>query len=279
MPDLDLPPPFFILGAPRSGTTLVSAILDSHSRLAVYTESNYYLLFRRDLHRYGDLGRPANLQRLISDVREVIRIQGSMNVPTSEEFLEALIAPTFEGVLATMLQLHARQHGKPRSGEKTPGRHAYVGEILEKFPQSPVIFAMRDPRDVVLSMREAFATSLEGAAWAWNDSFLSYQKTSGPVHLLRYEEVVGKPAERSAALCALLGEQYEPELLRFFERMRKVSHAVPLQHRRTLEPVDTRCVGRFRQMPRRTSNGSSAPAPRGWRRSAMNSPLANRELG
>lgn len=72
LPDLEFPPPFFIVGASRSGTTLLATILDSHSRIAVYTESHYYPLFRPDLHRYGDLGRPANLRRFVSDVREVM---------------------------------------------------------------------------------------------------------------------------------------------------------------------------------------------------------------
>jgi len=250
MSDSDSPLPFFIVGAPRSGTTLVSAILGSHSRLAVYIESNYYLFFRPHLHRYGDLGRHANLRRLVSDVRQVIGTQWRMDVPTEEEFLDALVAPTFEGVFATMLKLHARQDGKLRCGEKTPRHHAYLGEILEKFPGSPVIFLMRDPRDLVVSIRRAFGTSLKSAVWAWNEAFQSYQRASSSVHLVRYEELVANPDERSAVLCAALGESYEPEILRFFERMRHVSRPIPLQHRRILEPVDTKFVGRFRQLPR-----------------------------
>ena len=42
-----------IMGCPRSGTTLVSQILDAHSRLAIYQETNYYTLFRPDRHLYG----------------------------------------------------------------------------------------------------------------------------------------------------------------------------------------------------------------------------------
>jgi hypothetical protein len=250
MPDLEFPPPFFILGASRSGTTLLSAILDSHSRIAVYIESHYYPFFRPDLHRYGDLGQRDNLRRFVSDVREVMRTKPGMNPPTTQQFLDALVAPTFEGVFATMLQLYARQKGKLKSGEKTPGHHAYLGEILENFPESPVIFVMRDPRDAVPSMRQAFGTSLKRAISEWNDAFESYQRASGSVHLVRYEEFVGKPAEHSAALCALVGEPYEPEILRFYEKMRQVSHTVAHHHRGILGPIDSTLVGRFRQMPR-----------------------------
>ena len=243
-------PPFFILGASRSGTTLLSAILDSHSRIAVYGESHYYPLFRPDLHRYGDLGRPANLRRFVSDVLDVTRLKPRFSAPTTEEFLHALTAPTFEGVFVTLLQLYAEQHGKVRSGEKTPGHHAYLGEILEKFPKSPVIFLMRDPRDAVLSMRESLGMSLNGAINHWNAAAESYQRASDSVHLIRYEQFVEKPEEHSSALCALLGERYEPAILRFHERMRQVSYPIAPIHRRILEPVFTTGVGRFSQMPR-----------------------------
>jgi hypothetical protein len=251
MPDLEFPPPFFIVGASRAGTTLLATILDSHSRIAVYTESHYYPLFRPDLHRYGNLSEPAKLRRFVSDVREVMRTKPDFKVPTIDEFLDALIAPTFEGVLATMLQLYAEQQGKLRSGEKTPVHHAYLGEILENFPQSQVIFLMRDPRDAVLSMREAFGTSLKRSIIEWNDAFESYQRVSSSVHLVRYEEFVKTPAEHCFALCAVLGETYEPDMLRFHERMRQSSRPIAHQHRRLLGPVDPTLVGRFRRLPRR----------------------------
>jgi hypothetical protein len=239
------------VGAPRSGTTLVAAILDSHSRLAVYIESHYYVLFRPIVHRYGDLARSGNLRRFVRDVRDIIRIQDKISVPGEREFFDALVAPTFEGVLATLLKLHARQAGKARAGEKTPGHHPYLGEILERFPGSPVIFMMRDPRDLVMSMRAAFGTSLKGAAWAWNHAFRSYQAARQSVHLLRYEDLVDRPEERAALLCQAVGEPYESGMLRFHERMQSIAYRIRPQHRRILGPVDRKVVNRFRQMPRR----------------------------
>ena len=217
----------------------------------MYGESQYYPLFRSDLHRYGDLGKPNNLRRFVSDVREVMRTNQNIKVPTMKEFLDALVAPTFEGVFATMLELHARQKGKLHSGDKTPGHHAYLREILEKFPQSPVIFSLRDPRDTIISMREALGTSLKGAIAQWNAAFESYQRFSGSVHFVRYEEFVADPTKHCSALCDFVGESYEPEMLRFHERMRQASQPVSHQHRRLLGPVDPKLVGRFSKMPRR----------------------------
>ena len=242
------PPPFFIVGSTRSGATLASRILDSHSRIAVYHESHYYPIFRPDLHRYGDLRRLPNLKRFIEDVREVTRVQGLMDPPTTDELLEILVEPSFEGVLTTLLQLHARKQGKVHCSDKTPGHHAYLAEILEKFPRSPIIFVMRDPRDTVLAIRKKFATSLKGAIQLWNDAFRSYQKVLGKVYLVRYEELAQRPVETVQALCAHLEENYEPQMLRVFERIPSRLARNP-HNRDLLRPVDPTLVGRFRQMP------------------------------
>ena len=105
--------PIFIVGAPRSGTTLVARILHGHSRIANYHETQYYPFLRADLHRHGDLWQLPNMKRFIDDLRELTRELQAVNLPPTNEFTESLIKPAFEGVLATLLQLHARTAGKP----------------------------------------------------------------------------------------------------------------------------------------------------------------------
>lgn len=246
----ELPPPFFIMGCPRSGTTLVSRILDAHSRIAVYHETNYYPLFRPHLPFYGNLSKSSNLNRLITDVLESIRLQGLTTPPQKDEFRKALVAPTFEGVLTTLLHLHARQQGKAQSGEKTPRHFLYLSEILETFPESPVLFLIRDPRDTVLSNVKMFNSSIKDAAQLWNEAFLSYSRASRPVHLVRYEELVEKPGEVAEAMCTFLGEPYEPTMLSFFERIPETWRANPrvMHHPRLFQPVDRSSMGSFLRM-------------------------------
>ena len=239
--------PFFIVGCTRSGTTLVSRILDSHSRLAVYHESHFYHLLRHDLHRYGNLEQSSNLRRFLTDVREVLRRQRKMTVPTEEEFLAALIEPSFAGVLATVLNLYAHQRGKMRGGDKTPGHHSYLHEIIDQRPDTRAIYLLRDPRDTVVAIREKFGTSLKGATALWNAAYVSYTKFSHRIHLVQYEQLVRHPTESVQAICAYLGEDYEPDMMRFFER-------VPNQLKRIkynqdlLTPVTPSHIGRFREM-------------------------------
>ncbi len=243
-------PPFFVLGCSRSGTTLTSRILDSHSKLAVYHESHFYHLLRHDLHRYGDLRQPRNLRRLLKDAREIIQRQKRMEPPTEEALLQALTAPTFAGVLAAILHLYARQQGKFRGGDKTPGHHSYLGEILGGIPGSRAIFIMRDPRDTVAALREKFGFSLKGAAALWNAAFESYTRFRPQVHLVRYEELVRSPSEITAGICSYLGETYEADMLNFFQRI-PPRLANIRYNQDLLGPVDPRHIGRFRgELPR-----------------------------
>lgn len=242
--------PFFIVGCTRSGTTLTSRILDSHTRLAVYHESHFYHLLKTDFHRYGDLKQPGNLRRFVTDVLEVVRRQRKMPVPSENDFLDALIAPTFEGVLATVLHLYACHHGKARGGDKTPGHHAYLQDITEKLPDSRVIFILRDPRDAVVAIREKFGISLKGATALWNAAYVSYSKFAHRVHLVRYEELVQRPTESVEAMCAYLGERYEPDMMRFFEHIPTQLARIPY-NQDLLTPVNASHVGQFHELPRR----------------------------
>jgi hypothetical protein len=231
----------------RSGTSLVSHVLDSHSRLTIFYESYLYNYFRSELRYYGDLNKRSNLRRLIANVREAISVQ-SVIPPTTEEIESVLGARTFPGVFEAVLHLYARSRGKSRAGDKTPDHHFYLPEILRDFPRSPVVFVMRDPRDTVLSLRKAFGTAVEAGAHAWNEAFSSYSKVSSSVHLLRYEELARMPQSTIEALCGAIGETYEPAMLQFFEHVPERLRAEE-QHKKLTRPIDAASVGAFREMP------------------------------
>lgn len=237
-------PPLFVVGSPRSGTTLFSQILDGHSRVAMYHESHYYPIFRTELHRYGDLKISRNLKRLIDDVREVTRVQGFITPPSTNDFLDILREPTFEGVFVALLRLYAEKQGKPRYGDKTPGHHTYLAEILGKF-DGPVIYILRDPRDVVASIQKAFGTSLDGSIRIWNHAFNDYRKFSSRVHLVRYEELVTQPRKTVEAACAYIGESLEPEMFNFFERIPQRLTKRPIFKKLTRQ-LDQESVGAYR---------------------------------
>ena len=237
------PVPFFIVGCPRSGTSLVSQLLDNHPQLAVYHETQYYPVFRPHLPYYGDLSREADARALIGDLRAWLRLQGATPPPA-----EQLMASSFEGVLSALLGAYARSQGKARAGDKTPEHHTHLAEITTKLPHSPVIFVIRDPRDTIRSFRKAFGASIEDAARAWNRAFASHQRFSDRVQTVRYEELVQDPAGVLAPVCAALGTDFEPQMLRFYERVPERLRSLPNVERLT-SPVSAGSVGSYRELP------------------------------
>ena len=239
--------PFFIMGCKRTGTTLVSHVLNSHSRLSVYHESYFYPIFRPQLRWYGDLRRQANLDRLIGDMRETVRHQGQ-DPPPAGEMQRRLVSPTFEGVVSTFLLLSAETLGKQRGGDKTPEQHAFLPEIVERLPESPVLFLMRDPRDTVVSILSVFGVSIQDAAHSWNTAFQSYRRSRDRVHLVRYGDLTARPEEIVRSMVIALGEVYEPEVLDFFkqtpERLTARFGGAKLGG-----PIVASSVGNFRQLP------------------------------
>ena len=60
--------PVFLVGVARSGTSLLSLILDSHSRLAIPYESHFIEEYYQELNLFGDLTDEANRRRLIRSI-------------------------------------------------------------------------------------------------------------------------------------------------------------------------------------------------------------------
>jgi len=230
----------------RSGTSLISHVLGTHSRIAIFYESYLYNYFRSELRYYGDLNKTSNLHRLIANIQQAMAARGITPPPLNE--IEAAVAKrTFPGVFEAVLHLYARNRGKKRAGDKTPDHHLYLSEILRDFPESPIVFVVRDPRDTALSHRTAFGSTIEVGARAWKEAFASYSKAHQSLILLRYEELARAPETTVATLCRSIGEKFEPTMLRFFERVPKwLSHEK--SHRKLTSPIDSSSVGTFRQM-------------------------------
>lgn len=243
----EIMPPVFMMGCERSGTTLLSRVLDSHSRLSIYFESYYYSIFMKELPYYGSLRRPSNLDVFLKDFLALTRMQGDFT-PSLEELKENLAGPTFESIFTTFLHLFALNNGKFRGGEKTPSNFYYLSEILQQHPQSPVLFIIRDPRDTILSIKNAFNSTLAGAIQQWNDAFNKYFEHLDRVHLVRYEDLVQEPSATLSDICKFIQEPYEEQFLNFFEKIEGHLHGHYL-HENLLAPMNTSSIGKFKAMP------------------------------
>lgn len=218
--------PFFIFGAPRSGTSLLSRILNHHPRVAVPPESYIYDTFTSLQRLYSDLEQTANLDRLVRDILATPKIRDWSPAPTPQEVVAAVETPTLGGVFGAVLSIWAAATGKARWGEKTPS-HAYFWDtIAEAYPDAPIIHLVRDGRDVALSQISARfgpkTTYRAARRWArYMDTMerLTVSLPASQIHVVRYEHLMEEPEIVIRSLCVFLDEPFEASMLDFYENV------------------------------------------------------------
>ena len=110
--------PIFVLGAERSGTTLLMAMLGQHKRISVPEVVWYYPRFRPYLHTYGDLSRPENFRTLAAEMVFGLKTPfwGMPVNPAAivDEIVARALEQSFAGIFAAMIEKYAEHEGKPR---------------------------------------------------------------------------------------------------------------------------------------------------------------------
>ena len=188
--------PIFIIGSPRSGTTLLRLILDSHPNISCGSETHFLSQMEQIVGRYW-----YTMQRFQFD----------------KAYWHRKIAAFFE----TFQSDYASSRGKCRWAEKTPEYTACVQFINDVFPDCQFIHMIRDGRDVVTSHRDrwGFRRALVSIN-TWR-TYVETARTFGQTlpedryHELRYEELVDQPEQVMRRVFDYLNEPWSPEALQY----------------------------------------------------------------
>jgi len=194
--------PFFIVGCPRSGTTLLQVLLDSHPDITIPPESHIFERFSQFFSDYGDLDQHSNLQRFVRDILHDVAIK-DWNLGISVfQFCEQIERCTVRDVIGLLFKLYAKNEGKSRWGDKTPQHALFLREIKEVFPEAKIIHLIRDGRDVAESLQRVYIgpKSAYRIAHRWRKYILAFEKFKkefSPDEFMevRYEDLVRTPMD------------------------------------------------------------------------------------
>jgi len=220
--------PFFILGAARSGTTMLRLMLNRHSRLAIPFESHFLLTIFPEFPIDKSLDRHDAL-------RMAHLVTTERNFPTwhldPRRVRRMLIrrAPAPLSVLVDALfRMETASTGKPRWGDKTPPYYAVWRQLSELFSDSKLLHIIRDGRDVSLSLKDVgwYGPTTEQRASYWRERVRMAHEaanTLGPKRnlIIRYEDLVLDTRATLERVCDFLGESFEPAMLDFFVDARR----------------------------------------------------------
>ncbi|HTD29412.1 MAG TPA: sulfotransferase [Xanthomonadaceae bacterium] len=222
--------PVFVVGLPRSGTTLFEQMLASHPAIAGVGEQTIGAAsFTRAFRAAG-----GNPEKFTGDV---VGEASAWHLKMLEERLQRM----------------TEQPDAERIVDKLPDNYLLAGWLRLAFPNATIIHSLRDPRDVALS---CWITQFNDMSWTNDLQHIAHRieqhrrlmshwrKTIGD-HLIdvRYADVVADPEAQLRRTLARMGIEWHADVLRFADRKGFVATASRQQVR---EPIHARSIGRWR---------------------------------
>jgi hypothetical protein len=193
-------------------------MLHSHPRIAIAPETRYLLPAYRRRRRFGNLEDPTNRRAL---AKFIVRRGHFFNLGLEPEATIRQIVegpPTLGSALGTVLRAYADRFDRSRWGEKRPGYHRHIDVLMRLFPDVQIVHIVRDPRDCVASLKRMpwWERGVYHSVSAWAQSIdytdEAMRRWPGVVIRVQYERLVTDPETELKALCAALGEDYDPAM-------------------------------------------------------------------
>jgi len=223
--------PLFIVGMPRSGTSLVEQILASHPRVFGAGELN-------DINQYAN-GMQARLSSAVSYPACLGSITQGVLDDLTKQYLDRLLAMDTTAARVT---------------DKMPHNFLHLGMISMLFPGARIIHIRRNAMDTCLSIYFQKFNELHAYAHDLSDLgfyYQTYEKLMAhwrsvlnlPLLELQYEELVTNPEIWIPRLVEFCGVEWDDRCMRFYETERTVNTPSNEQVR---QPIYSRSVGRWR---------------------------------
>lgn len=255
----------FIVGCPRSGTTLLRLMLDAHPLVSIPLETHFIReLLRIDI---ATAGLRARVFRLV--VGSPRWHDFHLNNEEFRRRLEAVDPFTIRAGLRTFYAMCAERRGKPRWGDKTPRYGEHMVAISTLLPEAHFIHVIRDARDVACSLRTMWwepGGDVTKHASQWRDRVIECRRQGRlvPNYLeIRYEDMVGEPATTLLKICKFIAVPYDANMLEYHrsagQRMAELGDLIRADgtvvglrderlsiHQRTQLPPNRDRIGRWR---------------------------------
>ncbi len=238
-----------ILGAPRSGTTLLRFMLDAHSQLAIPPETAF-LRLGPELVAKNVTAR--DFFHTIIGFPETAPAWGDYGIDETafRNALDRLAPFTVADGFRTFYRLYAARFGKSRWGDKTPLYCKAIDPIRQVLPEARFVHIIRDGRDAALSLRQMWFSpghDIETQAAYWRDC-VTAARTAGlgrpDYREVRYESLIEHPAAVLKDVCAFIALDFEDSMLDYHLRTPQRL----TEHKTRLRPDGTPLVTRDRRL-------------------------------
>lgn len=216
------PMPLFIVGAPRSGTSLLRDLVRLFDGVYLPPDEMQILpLYCDGVRRGRSVG---SLMRLLEASTFASHMRRRKLWPAGERLRTAVTGRDAARDLAALVHLLAEAEGVGDYtywGDKTPGNVFCADLLLSVWPEARILYVERDPRDSVLSMGRAWGRSIVRGAVIWRDAVragadLGERLSVTQYRRTRHEDLTVDPVTELSQIASWLGVEFDPSALEGF---------------------------------------------------------------
>ncbi len=214
----------FVVGSPRSGTTLLRNLLHGHHGIALTAYESHFV--PAALRRYGahpHISHPHEINAFLGRFKRGLLYQKGRErgifCPTDTELTSAVDGDSWAIVLRNLFNLYCDKDMTQAQiwGDKTPAYVVHIDLIDMALPNARFVHIVRDPRDQALSERAIWGKSLRRSAETWRQRITEARSSraaaEGRYIELTYEDLVHDPEQEMRRLSAWLEIDFEPSML------------------------------------------------------------------
>lgn len=231
-------PPIFVVGPPRTGTTLLARILRRHPEVFFGGEAHFF----EDIYgRRRQLGEPSSPDAKNVVLSRLETLYGRFDEPAAQRTIDRLLARqanrerlraagTYRDIFDEWMSLQAEAAGKTRWGNHCPRDLFHLEEVRALFPEAKLILCVRDVRGFLASYKHQWRTCAHGAdrkrklyhpivtSLLWR-ACIGRVRTARDLFaadrslIVRYERLVGTPEATVRGVCEFLDVPFDANLL------------------------------------------------------------------
>lgn len=238
--------PIFIIGNPRSGTSLLRLMLTCHSNIIIPPESHFFLWLEE---KYKNWDFNADINEFLNDLYNSTKFETwEIDKEDLKTFLLKSKIKSFPSIISNIYLFYGILHNKKEIiywGDKNKLWKEKLPKIIEYFPNAKFIHLVRDGRDVACSFKELnknmsssvyapkLPSEINDIAKRWNfniDTILNFFKENKIANLctVRYEDLIMDTEKELRKICEYLELPFDYNMNNYLE----------LNEKENFEPIE-----------------------------------------
>jgi hypothetical protein len=235
--------PIFVVGAPRSGTTLLQLIIAAHSKLFSLPETHYFTFVKQNVRINNN-----NSYLFSNTLFKALELKPKLIFSEYEKsnIIETIGRKrTDKNILEQIILEYKEKHSLDgnRWVEKTPRHVNHLDEIFYSWPEAKIINVFRDPRDSISSFHhlKSFKNNRENVLdifmriFKWKKCVSSAMEYKESIFTIRYEDLIDDTEYYTCQIMDFTGEKFEERQLTNFNKNYKTSIIKEEKHKKLTE--------------------------------------------